>query len=142
MSPRFSIRLPEGGRYLVADGLQGPVTFEVGVEIALGLIAADEPRRWRRYLVDLRGGPTVASDAEKYAFAYHKLDSVGAPRDSRVALIPDPTDRSLDFFETVMLNAGYNLRLFGSEPDAAAWLLAGDDAVERRPAGPPHRDAS
>lgn len=141
MPQKFTIRIAESGDHITVAGLQGIVDAALGVEIAAALIEADRSLRCRRYLVDFRGGPTAGSDAERYDFAYRQLDLLDAPRDTRVALLPDPSDESLGFFETVMVNAGYCLRLFDDEQAAVAWLLSEGDSAGRC-SNSPRRDAS
>ena len=48
----------------------------------------------------------------------------------RVALVDEITEETR-FFETVCVNRGLNLRLFGDDETALAWLLTSSDQMQR-----------
>lgn len=84
-----------------------------------------------RYLVDLRGVRNNASVFTTYEFSYRDL--IFHPefdKAARVVLLVDADDHSHDFSETVLRNAGMNVRLFRDRDLAVQHLLN----IE-----PPHR---
>jgi hypothetical protein len=75
-----------------------------------------------RLLVDVRSSPSVQSSVEQYLLATRDVNQFGLDRNSRIAVLVKPGDRSHDFVETVFRNAGYRFRLFHDEDSALEWL--------------------
>jgi len=100
-----------------------------------GEISAELARKWSdemremglasgigRFLSDVRGARNVSSILENYSFAYKDAPELSLDRNARVAILASPDDRSHDFVEVTLQNAGYNVRLFRDESSAVQWL--------------------
>ncbi len=117
----YTIELSEGGKYIVCR-----VTGQVTVEIARAF--TKELNRWsrsldvKRFLTDVRDAPNASSTFENYEFAYKDLADLDVQRDSRAAILAAPSDRSHDFVEMVVQDAGFSVRIFHDEDAAIAWL--------------------
>lgn len=117
----FAIDVSEDGRYVVVR-VQGDITRERAQEFARQALERAKARGIGRFLYDLRGARNVEDPADNYFFAYQDLGRIGRRRDDRSALLVAPEDRSHDFVETIIKNAGYNTRLFREEAAALWWL--------------------
>lgn len=119
MSKPYETGVSSCGRYVYARSFQTPITFDVAIAYAADLVQLYREHDAKTILIDVRGTTSVVTISENYDFAYRGAEQLQAPRSARIAVVHDPGDASLGFFETVMLNAGFNVRLF-SNPDGAA----------------------
>lgn len=71
----------------------------------------------RRALVDIRGQMTAGPQLQLFEFARN------IPSGMAFAVLSDPDRSDHEFVETVALNRGKNVRLFGSEEQAIEWLI-------------------
>jgi hypothetical protein len=110
------------GAYFYARKFHGPYTAETAQSLASEFAHYKDERNIKGCLVDIRGTSSVSSVMDKYDFAYKKTKEVSLPRHWKYAFIKDPDDKSLEFIETVMRNAGYQFCVFEDEGDAVNWL--------------------
>lgn len=79
-----------------------------------------------RFLVDVREARNVDSVMHNYQFAYSDMKNTeGIIISARVAALVNPGDRSHDFIETVLNNAGLSIKLFSDRELALEYLLDG-----------------
>ena len=71
----------------------------------------------RRALVDVRKQTTAGPQLELFEFGRH------IPSGMAFAVLTDPHRGDHEFVETVALNRGKKVRLFGSEQQAIEWLI-------------------
>ena len=90
----------------------------------LGAEAAQKGREENisAFLYDLRGSSNVESISANYRYVREDMKGQGLDRSSRVAMLTRPDDTSHDFIETLLVNTGYNVRIFRDEEAAVAWL--------------------
>ena len=77
------------------------------------------------YLVDATEARNVDSPVDDYEFAHDDMTAPPFSRTARVAVLVSPGDRSHDFVETVLRNAGLDVTLFVDRAVAEAHLRAG-----------------
>jgi hypothetical protein len=118
----YSIGLSEDGSYLICR-VTGPMTVETAREFTQKMDRVSRETGVNRFLSDVREAPNVSGTLENYRYAYKDMPELDLRRDVRAAILADPADHSHDFAETVVQNAGYNVRLFHDEEAAIAWLL-------------------
>jgi len=102
-----------------------------GVDMAERLRAATalgETHQITRIMFDSRGTAFLPPLAAQYEYAYHQARQLGLTRHWRIAMLVTPGDRSYDFLETALVNAGYVARLFIDEPQAIEWLKGATDS--------------
>ncbi len=79
-----------------------------------------------KFLIDLREADFRESFTESYLFA-GSLDRFGVRRSDKIAILIDPDipeQRSRQrFSETVAVNRGFDIQVFGDETEAVKWLL-------------------
>jgi len=99
-----------------------PMTIDLGRRCGRDAVELGKRNDIKCYLFDLRGAPNIETVLPSYEFAYRDMEKFDFPKGARSALLTDPGDRSHDFMETVLLNAGYFVRLFTDEHAAISWL--------------------
>ena len=118
------ISIAGSGVYLICRVTE-PITMDVARAFTAALDAASRAHGIKRFLVDVRAAPNVASVLQNYRFANVDMSEMALQRDVRSATLVAPDDHSHDFVETVSQNAGYGVRLFRDEAAAVAWLEEG-----------------
>ena len=86
------------------------------------IVALATEHQLTRLMLDVRDTVFRASIATQYEYAYHQARKVGLLPQWRIALVVTPAERSYDFLETALINAGYVARLFHEPARAADWL--------------------
>jgi hypothetical protein len=76
-----------------------------------------------KFLFDLRHAPNQTSTIFLYELVYDKYKELGFKPDSKHALLTSLEDRDgYHFVETILLNAGYQSKIFTDEKDAIEWV--------------------
>ena len=127
-----SASLPNHELALSPDGCfihyRSRVSARNGQEMATRLAAAialGRAHQVSQILFDCRGTVFTAGLGAQYEYAYNLARRQGLDRHWRLCLLVSPGDRSYDFQETALLNAGYNVRLLTDFAAASAWLATG-----------------
>jgi hypothetical protein len=123
----YSASLSESGKFIICMP-DGPITLDVAKKFALEAYHLSCNTGVKRFFADFRNTPNVLSVSQNYDFAYKVMQTLHIQRDIRAAILISRTDKTRDFTETVLRNAGYNVRLFQDEEAAIAWLLEGNPA--------------
>lgn len=117
----YQISVSNNNSYIVCT-VSVPVTLELARDYTRAMDELSRAQDIKRFLVDVRSVPNVISAAENYTFANEDMKNMDLQRDVRSAILVDPDDKSHDFVETVILNAGYIVRIFHEEAEAISWL--------------------
>ncbi len=117
----YSVTLSDDGQYIVCR-VDGPVTTAVARGFTLEMHRLSREAGVKRFLTDVREARNVLGPLDNYEYAYKDMRAMNAQRDIRSAVLVAPDDDSHNFVETVVRNAGYNLRLYRDEGEALAWL--------------------
>jgi hypothetical protein len=123
----YSVSLSEKGNFIICMP-NGPITLDVAKEFALESDRLSRDTGVKRFLADFRSTPNILSVSQNYDFAYKVMGILHIQKDIRAAILISQTDKTRDFTETVLRNAGYNVRLFKDEEAAIAWLFEGNPA--------------
>jgi hypothetical protein len=119
---KYTITLSDDGTYIRVRVFEA-ITGEFEKEFAETAIKEAKRHGIKKFLVDVRATSNIAATYEQVLFAYKDMDRLELDRISRIAILVDAGDQSHDFIETVLLNAGYNCRLFTDEDSALEWLV-------------------
>ena len=117
----YEVALAENGTY-VCVRVMTAITAELAMQFVRDAFELGRQHGIRKLLADERGCRSLSSISEKYAFAYSKGQEIGLSAEWQIALLEDEDNASVEFLETVLLNAGYNCRIFSDEDRAIAWL--------------------
>jgi hypothetical protein len=122
MEKPFETGISPDGTYFHAWNFKVPYTAAIAQALATEFAQLGGVVNVIGCLIDIRGTTSVSSVTDKYKFAYQDTKEIKVPRHWKLAFIKDKGDDSLEFIETVMLNAGYVLRTFEDESIAVDWL--------------------
>jgi hypothetical protein len=76
-----------------------------------------------KFLMDLTNAVNDDSTIDQFNFAHVDMPTTdGLNQYAKVAVLVNPDDHSHDFMETVLRNAGVNIRLFHDREEALAFL--------------------
>lgn len=117
----YSIKVSDSGSYILVQ-INDNMTRKMGEITGIEANKLANEYGLDCFLYDLRNSVNVEDVGANYVFANQDMKKVNANKNSKVALLTKPTDRSHDFIETVMRNAGYNVKLFHQMSEAVAWL--------------------
>lgn len=117
----FEITISESGKYLVIR-VSGEITVELARQFSIEAAVQGDKHHLQRFLFDVREAPNVESMMRNYMYVTEDMEDLNLSRTVRSAILTSPEDRSHDFIETAIRNAGYNVRLFTDREAAVAWL--------------------
>lgn len=118
---KYVISLADSGKYVICKVCE-PVTTRFAIEFGKATVDFARACGINRQLYDCRNVRNVDSVYHNYDFAYKDAEQLDLSYANRAAILVDPTDRSHDFVEITMRNAGYDIKVFIDEEKAAAWL--------------------
>jgi hypothetical protein len=98
------------------------ITSEMGMQFLRDAVRLGKQRHMSGMLVDERGHRNLMSNTDQYNLAQSGCSEAGMDRGWKICFIKDVDDKTLDFLETVMLNAGYTVRIFIGEAEAISWI--------------------
>ena len=121
---KYEVRLSDRGTYVLVRPSE-PTEWQGLVECLSEAVKIAKAHSLQGYLIDVRNIASGFSPAEHYEIAHHEGRKLGFVSGSRIALLVDVGDRSRDFAEIVVNNAGFNCMRFEEEAAAIAWLEEG-----------------
>jgi hypothetical protein len=111
-----------GSRRYIKVRVDEVINAELEREFSYKTIQEAKKHNIKNFLVDVRNVSNVAGNLENYVFAYKNMRQFGLEKDSKIAVLVNPDDKSHDFIETVFRNAGYSCVIFTDEKTAIDWL--------------------
>ncbi len=108
------------GEYVYVK-VQGELVTERAVEMIQHWMALETQHACRKVLTDCRMAELVETITGMYEFV-SKMDSLGIPRDMKMACVARRNTEDHVFFETVAQNQGWLYQLFEGLDEAVAWL--------------------
>jgi hypothetical protein len=120
---KYEISLADSGKYVICKVLD-PVTTEFALEFGSATAEFSRQHGLDRQLYDCRRVRNIDSVYHNYEFAYKQMEQLELSTSNKVAILVDPADRSHDFVQIALRNAGYNVKIFVDEEQASEWLEA------------------
>lgn len=117
----YNINLSNDRKFICTQ-VWTPVTLNLAVSFTTDLISLGKKLNLSLALINIRDTKSISSIYEKYLFAYERAESAGLNRSWKIALLKKESDKSPDFLETVMFNAGYQFKMFTDQQFAFDWL--------------------
>lgn len=117
----YRIELATSGAF-VRVVVNETVTTALAQRFSVAFLAAGKAAGVSAFLIDVRGVRNASSIVDNYTYAYHDAPAIELPGKRRAAYLVDPDDKSHDFVEIAMRNAGYDVRKFTDEDEAVKWL--------------------
>ena len=118
---KFEIALADSRKYVICT-VHEPVTTDFALEFGKAASQFARQHGLVRQLYDCRKVRNVDSVFHNYDFAYRDMVNLELEHNNRAAILVEATDRSHDFVQTVLRNAGYNVKVFVDEQQAIEWL--------------------
>jgi hypothetical protein len=118
---KYVISIPESKAYVRVTA-RGPIAFEHDDPTRLDNVKDALAANINRFLIDLTHAKNESDAMAQHQFAYNDLQEAGVDLNSKIALLVRDDDRTHDFIETVLLNAGYACLKFSDEDTAIGWL--------------------
>jgi hypothetical protein len=128
-APSYSVGLSDDGSFVHHRSHTSARTPADMADRLKAIIALGNTHQISRLLFDVRAARFESSIGAQYEYAYHQARALGLTRHWRIALLTTPGDRSYDFMETALVNAGYVAGLFHDELRAVEWLKGKGDAL-------------
>jgi hypothetical protein len=114
------IKVSDSGKYIIVC-VNEDMTRSLAESLGLGAMHLGNRKNINKYLYDLRNSRNKESVNANYIFANQDLKRLEPNPSNKIAMLTSPNDKSHDFIETVLRNAGYDVKLFVNESEAIAW---------------------
>ena len=118
----YELSVSEDRRYLNLR-LYVPMSNKLSRIIAHAMADLSKQTDIERFFFDLRGAVCEEDMLSIYTMAYEDLEKIGPSRSHMSAFLTDLDDNSHDFMETLLRNAGFNVKQFKDRETALTWLL-------------------
>ncbi len=117
----YTIELSPNQKYFIIK-ITGKINLETIRQWSKELEKKSRSLKINRFLFDAREAQETSSITEMYHFAYNESVELNLQRNVRSAILVDEEDKSHNFVETAMRNAGYNVKIFRDELLAVTWV--------------------
>jgi len=115
------IKISDNGKYIIVQ-VKENMTRTLAERLGLEAVQLGNTKNITRFLYDLRDSRNTETINANYIFAKQDMKRIEPNPENMIAMLTSPNDRSHDFIETVLRNAGYTVKLFIDEAEAIAWL--------------------
>ncbi|MFZ1519193.1 MAG: hypothetical protein WAU11_10485 [Ignavibacteriaceae bacterium] len=115
------IKISDNNKYIIVQ-VNENMTRALAERLGFEAIQLGNTKNITRFLYDLRNSRNTESINVNYIFANQDMKRLETNPNNMIAMLISPGDKSHDFIETVLRNAGYNVKLLEVESEAIAWL--------------------
>lgn len=115
------IKISDNGKYIIVQ-VKENMTRTLAERLGLEAVQLGNTKNITRFLYDLRDSRNTETINANYIFAKQDMKRIEPNPENMIAMLTSPDDKSHDFIETVLRNAGYSVKLFIDEAEAIAWL--------------------
>lgn len=115
------IKISDSGKYIIVR-VNEDMTRTLAESLGLEAMHLGSKKNLNKFLYDLRNSRNKETLNSNYIFVNQDLKRLEPNPENKIAMLTSPNDKSYDFIETVLRNAGYNVKLFIVEEEAIAWL--------------------
>lgn len=115
------IKISDSGKYIIVR-VNEDMTRTLAESLGLEAMHLGSKKNLNKFLYDLRNSRNKERLNSNYIFVNQDLKRLEPNPENKIAMLTSPNDKSHDFIETVLRNAGYNVKLFIVEEEAIAWL--------------------
>ena len=115
------IKVSDNGKYIIVR-VNEDMTRTLAESLGLEAMHLGIKKNLSKFLYDLRNSRNKETINTNYIFANEDLKRHAPNPANKTTMLTSPNDKSHDFIETVLRNAGYNVKLFIIEEEAIIWL--------------------
>lgn len=117
----FKTRISDCGKYLHLIALQ-EINYSLAVQLVERAFSEAARHGIRNCFLDVRGCRNTASTSQNYKLVHEDIERIGFDHTWKFALLIDDHDDSHDFIGSAAMSAGFNYKLFTSEPALLEWI--------------------
>ena len=129
MSFEFNFRCEPDYVHVQTTGIR---SMEWVMAIAQDSIKVIDEHGYNKILIDLQGMTGKLSDFNIYGLGREDFKKIRGDTRFKAAVVDSEENRDrFRFFETVLVNSGYNVRFFSEVADAQRWLGVSEDISNR-----------
>lgn len=128
----YTLQASECGRYIHVT-YHGAINRAIGVQVNQEAAELGKQLDIHLYLMDFVDARNVDGILEQYHFAHSDMQHADEiERSATVAVLVTENDHSHDFVETVLQNAGFQVKLFTDREQAIHYLLRFEQSGKRK----------
>jgi 3-deoxy-D-manno-octulosonate 8-phosphate phosphatase KdsC-like HAD superfamily phosphatase len=116
------VRVSDSGKYIIVQ-INTDMTRSLAEQLGIEAIQLGKRNKTNRYFYDLRNSINRETVNANYIYAKQEVQKIEPSYLNKIAMLVSPNDKSHDFVETVLRNAGHNVLIFNDEEKALGWLL-------------------
>ncbi len=118
----YEIKVSDSGKYIVVI-VNSDMTRAIAEQVGKEAIHLSKKKNINLFLYDLRNSVNKESVNSNYIFAKQDINRIEPDYANKIAMLTSPNDKSHNFVETVLRNAGHNVLMFTDKEKALEWLL-------------------
>ncbi|MEO8232119.1 MAG: hypothetical protein ABI638_07535 [Ignavibacteriota bacterium] len=118
----YEIKLSDSGKYIIVT-VNSDMTRALAEQVGLEATHLARKKNINLFLYDLRNSTNRESVNSNYIFAKQDVNRIEPDYSNKIAMLTSPNDKSHNFVETVLRNAGHNVLIFRDKEKALEWLL-------------------
>lgn len=116
------IKVSDSGKYIIVN-VNTDMTRTLAEQLGAEATHLGKKKNINLFFYDLRNSINKESINANYIFAKQEVLKIEPSYLNKIAMLVSPNDKSHDFVETVLRNAGHNVLIFNDEEKALSWLL-------------------
>ena len=124
----YEVKVSDSGKYIIVR-VNTDMTRTLADQTGLEATHLGKKNNINLFLYDLRNSINRETVNANYIYAKQEVQKIEPDYANKIAMLVSQNDKSHDFVETVLRNAGHNVLIFHDEEKALSWLLESTDIL-------------
>lgn len=124
----YEVKVSDSGKYIIVR-VNTDMTRTLADQTGLEATHLGKKNNINLFLYDLRNSINKETVNANYIYAKQEVQKIEPDYANKIAMLVSQNDKSHDFVETVLRNAGHNVLIFHDEEKALSWLLESTDIL-------------
>ncbi len=124
----YEVKVSDSGKYIIVR-VNTDMTRALADQTGLEATHLGKKNNINLFLYDLRNSINKETVNANYIYAKQEVQKIEPDYANKIAMLVSQNDKSHDFVETVLRNAGHNVLIFHDEEKALSWLLESTDIL-------------
>lgn len=124
----YEVKVSDSGKYIIVR-VNTDMTRALADQTGLEATHLGKKNNINLFLYDLRNSINRETVNANYIYAKQEVQKIEPDYANKIAMLVSQNDKSHDFVETVLRNAGHNVLIFHDEEKALSWLLESTDIL-------------
>ena len=124
----YEVKVSDSGKYIIVR-VNTDMTRTLADQTGLEAMHLGKKNNINLFLYDLRNSINKETVNANYIYAKQEVQKIEPDYANKIAMLVSQNDKSHDFVETVLRNAGHNVLIFHDEEKALSWLLESTDIL-------------